>query len=231
MRAALATYLNGKKLLLAVAAPAEARAVARGAGAGDIALREWELIELAPGVEMVVTGVGKACAAGGVARVLDVTRHGAAVSVGVAGGYPPRELGAVVVATACVLADEGVVSAQGFQDIAALGFGPTSEGVSIPVPAALADALAVPGAVRGPVATVSTCSGTDALAEELQRRTGAVAEAMEGAAVAVAGSRLGVPVGEVRVVSNTTGDRARQVWKLAEALEGLSGVIGSWLSG
>jgi futalosine hydrolase len=137
----------------------------------------------------------------------------------------------VVVATACVLADEGVVSAQGFQDIAALGFGPTSEGVSIPVPAALADALAVPGAVRGPVATVSTCSGTDALAEELQRRTGAVAEAMEGAAVAVAGSRLGVPVGEVRVVSNTTGDRARQVWKLAEALEGLSGVIGSWLSG
>ena len=229
MREALRTYLKGKKLLLAVAAPAEARAVAQGAGVVGSGWREWELVELSAHLDMVVTGVGKACAAGAVARVLDVARHGAVVSVGIAGAYPPLGLGSVVIATACVLADEGVETGEGFKDIAALGFPPVPAGVSIPVDAGLVAALRVEGCVEGPVATVSTCSGTDALGAELRRRTGAVAEAMEGAGVAVVGARRGGGGGEVRVVSNTTGERTRQVWKMKEALEGLSAVIGTWV--
>jgi futalosine hydrolase len=53
-------------------------------------------------------------------------------------------------------------------------------------------------------------------------RTGAVAEAMEGAAVALVAHRLRIPMAEVRVVSNTTGSRPRQVWDLKGALARLS---------
>jgi nucleoside phosphorylase len=80
--------------------------------------------------------------------------------------------------------------------------------------------------VVGRIATVSTCAGTDARAATVARRTGAVAEAMEGAAVAQVASRLGVTFAEVRVISNTTGDRANQRWDMRGALGGLSRVAG-----
>ena len=78
----------------------------------------------------------------------------------------------------------------------------------------------------GPMATVSTCSGTDSLAAQVRNRTGALAEAMEGASVGLVAHRLGVPFGEVRIVSNTTGDRDRQRWDIKLALSKLSEVIG-----
>jgi futalosine hydrolase len=68
------------------------------------------------------------------------------------------------------------------------------------------------------IATVSTCSGTDAAATEIAHRTGAAAEAMEGAAVGLVAFRHKVAFAEVRVISNTTGDRSRQVWALEESL-------------
>jgi futalosine hydrolase len=45
---------------------------------------------------------------------------------------------------------------------------------------------------------------------------------MEGAAVALAARRAGVRYGEVRVISNTTGDRDRQRWAIGAALAVLS---------
>jgi futalosine hydrolase len=49
---------------------------------------------------------------------------------------------------------------------------------------------------------------------------------MEGAAIAHIATRLGIPCGELRVVSNTCGDRQRQRWDLAGALAKLEAVIG-----
>ena len=69
--------------------------------------------------------------------------------------------------------------------------------------------------------TVATCSGSDAAAAEVARRTGAIAEAMEGAAVVHAARRLATPAIELRAISNTTGDRAAQVWDLPSALQSL----------
>ena len=40
---------------------------------------------------------------------------------------------------------------------------------------------------------------------------------MEGAAVVHAARRLGLPGGEVRVISNSTGDRPKQQWDIARA--------------
>ena len=62
-----------------------------------------------------------------------------------------------------------------------------------------------PSTSSGPTATGAQCSGTEAAAREIVRRTGAVAEAMEGAAVVHAARRLGTAGIELRVISNTTG--------------------------
>jgi len=74
----------------------------------------------------------------------------------------------------------------------------------------------------GHIATVATCSGTDLQAQQVARRTRAIAEAMEGAAVVHAARRLGVPAIEIRTISNTTGDREQQQWNLEGALAALA---------
>jgi futalosine hydrolase len=120
-----------------------------------------------------------------------------------------------------VYVEEGLQTPHGFSDTASMGF-PLGdfEGNRVPVEPRLTRFL--PGPLhQGPIATVATCSGTDALAAEVERRTGALAEAMEGAAVVHAARRLGIAGGEVRVISNSTGDRDRQRWDMASALSAL----------
>ena len=78
----------------------------------------------------------------------------------------------------------------------------------------------------GIIATVSWCSGDDGCARGVVNRTGAIAEAMEGAAVCVAAQMIdpNIRTGELRVISNTTGDRKAQIWDLGLALGRLTHV-------
>ena len=213
-----------------MAAPTEARAVLTGlASDAGLAERPWVLHRLNETVDAVVSGVGKANAAGAVARVADPASHGAVLSVGIGGALPGSEirLRDVVVATRCLYADEGIDSPSGFRDCPSMGFslGPF-EGSGPDVPRWLVEPLRPLADAAGPIATVSTCSGTDVAADRVRERTGGIAEAMEGAAVAHVAARLGIPAGEIRVISNTTGDRPRQTWDLSGALRVLAGVIG-----
>jgi futalosine hydrolase len=221
----LRKFLDGRTLLVAVAADSEARAVMGALGGAPIP-RPWTLTPTTPLVELVVTGVGKSNAAGAVAHALDPRRHGAVLSLGVAGTYGIHPLKSVVLASACVYADEGVQAPDRFIDLSELGFPPTDLGMQFPTVPGLLEALRPIADTVGVIATVSTCSGTDALAAARAARTGAIAESMEGAAIAHAAYRLGVPGAELRVISNTTGDRARQVWDIKGALATLASVIG-----
>jgi futalosine hydrolase len=229
----LGDLLAGKSLLIATAAPAEAKAVRSGLGSrckGEAASSPaWALSEPVPGMHMVLTGIGKANAAAGVARVLDLHRHSAILNIGIGGALPGADLGlgTVVGATASVYADEGLQTPAGFQDCAALGFplGPF-EGSAIPGDPGLLRVLGPLCDLTARIATVSTCSGTGALAAQVGARTGAVAEAMEGAAIAHVAARLGVPFFEVRAISNTTGDRPNQRWEIPRALDAISRLIG-----
>jgi futalosine hydrolase len=225
----VARLTNGRKVLVAIAAEVEARAVLAGLGASADVIHPWRLLPVGPRIDLVLTGVGKAAAAGAVARVLDPALHSLVLSVGIAGSYGPAPLCAVVGATESVFADEGVQTPAGFIDLASLGFPPVDHGMSVRIGEAVVNALTPHCTLIGAVATVSTCSGTDDLAASLQRRTGAIAEAMEGAAVGLVAHNLGVPFGELRTISNTTGDRAGQVWQLKDALAALSRVIGPLL--
>lgn len=232
----LTTAIGDGRTLLLVAVAAEARTVlaARGwdsARASVAAEEAWRLHSVDGRFDLVVTGVGKAAAAGGAGRFLDPDRHRAALSVGVCGSLPWADGGMLaprtaIVATEVCLADEGVATARGFEDVATMGFPPLpGEGMSFATDPDVRAALAQAADVEGVIATVSTCSGTNALAEQIAGRTGAVAEAMEGAAIAVTARRLGVLFGELRVVSNTTGERSSQRWDLPGALQRLGEVV------
>lgn len=229
---AIAQWLRSRgpgRALLALAAPAEARAALRALNVSDeAALKGWKLHALTDRLDLVVTGVSKANAAGAVARTLDPGRHAAVLSVGIAGALPGSGLaiGSVVLADASLFADEGLLTPAGFQDCAAMGFPIGPGGIAVPAAEDLLPVLRPLADAHGPVATVSICSGTDAQAAAVQERTAALAEAMEGAAVGVAAARAGVPFAEVRVISNTTGDRERQIWDLPGALRILSRLIG-----
>lgn len=222
----------GRRVLFAAATAMEADcllAAARTASMGPAArLPEWERVPLDEAWDLVITGVGKSCAAGGVARALDPSLHSGVVSFGICGTLTGSEagLGEVIAATACVFADEGVRTPQGFTDCSAMGFGPGDfPGMAVPVTGAWVEAMRRAGAGTGVIATVSTCSGTDELAREVAERTGARAEAMEGAAVALVAHRLGLGCGELRSVSNTTGNRGSQRWDVPAARQALAAVL------
>jgi futalosine hydrolase len=238
-----------RHVLLVSAAPAEAAAVAAGFGHAGPA-EDWLRVSMATGWSLVRSGVGKVNGAVCVARCLGekAEPETLVVNVGVCGALPRVEgmlpNGTVVVGDASAYADEGVASESGFADMAAMGFeywpgardSREPGGCSaIPADTALVDAVASrlrqeigTGVAVGRIATVSTCSGTEALARDIAGRTGGIAEAMEGAAIghALTRMRVGDPgFLELRVVSNTTGERITQQWDLKGALAMLTRVV------
>lgn len=225
------------RILIVIAAPAEARRVRTALALPDAPRPGvWQIEAARSGFDLIETGVGKAQAAAATARVFDPGRYAGVISLGVGGALPGcgpgcgpgsgsrpgPELGDAVLATASIFADEGGITPDGFTPIERMGFpaGRFGEG-GARICAGWRDALAPLTDSAGPIATVSTCAGTDERAGEIVRRTGAVAEAMEGAAVAAALAGLADPMpafAEIRVISNTTGDRDRQRWDLPAAL-------------
>jgi futalosine hydrolase len=232
------------RTLLVIAAPKEAEAVLRGLGASGESTINWTPRALSARFDLVVTGVGKANAAGATARALDLSRHRAVINMGVSGALPASGLriGDVVDAERSVYGDEGSSNPPPgrFTTIAEMGFGPLADlcgpgngmdGMAVPAAPILwprrAEFPALP--IRcGGVATVSTCSGNDALALEIERRTGALAEDMESAAVGFTVARLapGIAFSALRVISNTTGNRLAQTWNLTAALSRLREIAG-----
>ncbi|SEN07016.1 futalosine hydrolase [Actinacidiphila rubida] len=211
------------RLLVVTAVAAERDAVlaglARGRSAGAQAA-----------VDVVAGGVGPAAAAAATATALARaqaagTPYALVVSAGIAGGFAPAApVGSLAVADAIVAADLGAETSAGFTPVAELGFG-TSEHRP---PAALSRRLAdVLGASYGPVLTVSTVTGTAERAGTLMRRhPAAVAEAMEGFGVAEAAAAAGLPVLEIRAVSNAVGPRDRAAWRIGDALAALTAAFG-----
>ncbi len=222
--------LPGSTILIAVATPREASALRRPLRLTVENLQPWVLVQTPVGFDVVLTGVGKANAAGGVARVLDPDRHAGVLNVGIAGLLPQPsggglDLGSAILSTRSVFADEGIQRPEDFQTFADAGFpligsrddiGPSSEWAG--VLAELTDA-------EGTIATVSTCSATDRQANEIQERTGAIAEACEGAACGVSAFRIGCRFAEIRTISNTTGERNRQRWDIDGALARLEQIL------
>ncbi|MCC6320690.1 MAG: futalosine hydrolase [Phycisphaerales bacterium] len=227
----------GSTLLLLTAATKELAALAAAWPGVETTEEDFVVLETGGGVLLAKSGVGKVNAAIATLRLLPRHEPAGIVSIGLCGALPARDqtlaIGDIVLATASVYADEGVATPEAFKSLDEIGFPPGGRdfaGSSLAPDRVLLERLATAlggQAKRGVVATVSTCSGTDARAAEIARRTGAIAEAMEGAAVghAAARSERGrVRFAELRVVSNTTGDRARQRWDFPLAFRRMTDV-------
>jgi futalosine hydrolase len=202
----------GTRVLVVTAVSAERDAVLRGLhGAG--------------GFEVLAAGVGPAAAAAGTAKALASGDYRLVVSAGIGGGFAGRaDVGSLVVASEIIAADLGVQTPEGFRSLDELGFGSSRFQVNSDLVNRVTGGMQAAGlpAIAGPVLTVSTATGTSAAASELAARIpGAAAEAMEGYGAAVAAHDRGVPILEIRAISNTVGPRDRAAWRIEEALEAL----------
>lgn len=199
--------------------------------------------------DVLVGGVGPAAVAARTATTLATTDppYQLVISAGIGGGFAPyAEVGTVVVASELLAADLGAqlppaphapedgplpagqdgpspagpAAGAGFAAVSELGFGVDRHQPPEALARAVAEAV---DAVHAPVLTVSTATGTAERAAWLQaRHPGAGAEAMEGFGVAEAAAVHGVPVLEVRAVSNAVGRRERASWRIPEALTALT---------
>lgn len=180
-------------------------------------------------VAIVRTGVGPVNAAHAVTLFLARTGAQAIVVCGVGGAYPGSGLrvGDVVCAASERYGDLGATSPSGFLDMKALGF-PIVES-----PAPLFNELPMhvfPVERRVPFVTVSSCTGTDDGAREIETRTAGAVESMEGAAIAHVAHLHSVAVGEVRGISNIVTDRDVKAWKLKEAATAAQEAVLSWIA-
>ncbi len=181
------------------------------------------------GVRILRTGVGAVNAAHAVTLCLAVERPGSIIVCGVGGAYPGSGLtiGDVVCAEREVYGDLGAMSPDGFLDMRALDL-PVVES-----PSTLYNELPMqifPASRRVTFVTVNTCTGTDDIAHALEARTGGAVENMEGAAVAHVAHLHGVPVGEIRGISNIVANRDKSAWRLPEAADAAQEALLGWIA-
>ena len=155
-----------------------------------------------------------------------IARHTPArvVLTGIAGTFDPTGLpvGTATVFSRVALHGVGVGVASGFVSAAALGFRhwPNDAGRSDPDNP---DELVLDAPVPPAAGRLLTCCTASASPEEARQRLeqypGAVAEDMEGFAVALACRLAGVPLAIARGISNAVGDRDFERWHIPAALD------------
>ena len=174
-------------------------------------------------------GVGPVNAAHAVTLALTRSRPSAIIVCGIGGAYPGSGLaiGDVACAESECYGDLGATSPDGFLDMQAIGF-PIVDG-----PPALYNMLPLqlfPAPTRVRFVTMSSCTGIESAARSIEARTGGAVENMEGAAVAHVAAIHGVPVGELRGISNMVTDRDTKAWRVKDAAVAAQEVLLSWIA-
>lgn len=180
-------------------------------------------------VMILVTGVGPVNAAHAVTMAVAQYRPSQILVCGVAGAYPGSGLtiGDVVSAETECYGDLGASSPGGFLDMKALGFAVITG--EPPIYNELPMQI-FPTARRVRFVTMSTCTGTHDAAVAIERRTGGAVENMEGAAVAHVAHLVGIPVGEVRGISNIVTTRDTASWRLKDAATAAQHAVLDWIA-
>jgi futalosine hydrolase len=182
------------------------------------AATELECALLPASIRKVITGVGQVNMAHALTLAIEQQRPDGIVVLGIGGAYPESGLsiGDVVCAESETFGDLGVETPEGFLELTKflkntfhqeLFFAPR----------------------RAKFVTVSTCTGTNELSARIQARTGGEVENMEGAAAAQIAGRYGIPMGELRGISNRTGNRDFASWRIQEAAEAAQTALLDWL--
>lgn len=178
--------------------------------------------------KVALTGVGPARAAARTATELAEHSYRYVINAGIAGGFKDKApVTSIVVASEIVAADLGSESEEGFLPVDELGLGQAAIQTAQPFSSDLERRLREneKTVTLAPILTLATVTGTSETTNALQQRFPiAAAEAMEGHGVATAADLAGIPVLEVRAISNEIGPRNREAWKIKEALQALERV-------
>ncbi len=166
------------------------------------------------------SGVGVVNAAHATTSLISMFFPDVILLFGIGGAYPSSglQIGDLAIAEKEIYADTGVLLKDGFHGIEETGFPLLRKGGKkyyneFPMDKALtAKAVSVSGARSGTFLTVSACTGTRKRALELESRYNALCENMEGAGVAHICACYGVPVIEIRGISNMAGLRDMSKW-------------------
>ncbi len=170
-------------------------------------------------------GVGVVSAAVALGALINRLGCAAIIMVGSAGSFADSglEVGDIAVASSEVLSELGISSKASPGIGEPLGLNGLDQEIPLDVDLGgdLEEAARVEaGRVkRGRFLTVVGVSGDPELAEARSSRFSAMVENMEGYALAYAGRKFGVNVGEVRGVSNRAGFRDKSTWNLFAANE------------
>jgi len=189
------------------------------------------------------SGIGKAAAAATAVTLLCNSRPEALWLFGCGGAYLGSKLnvGDLALASAEIFGDEGVTTDKGFADFATMklpmrqasdsgpffNVWPVNQELHDWAQTELTGHAAATGKALGSGAfvTVSTCTGTEAQAMAIEKRTQGICENMEGAAVALACQQLAVPLLEVRGISNLVEARDTSRWDLAAGMTAAQNAI------
>lgn len=171
-----------------------------------------------------VTGVGIPMTLARLPGLIAGTGPSLIVNFGIAGAYPGSGLaiGDLVLGESEVFGDLGL-ELPGPDAFLPIRETPWADGIYRQPLALYAGPLApFSGSVKaGKGCTVNACTGTRATGERRRRQFAADFETMEGAAAALAGSLAGVPVAELRAISNIAADRDMRTENVALALGNL----------
>lgn len=171
-------------------------------------------------VVYVASGIGVANAAHAATLLVERFSPRLIINFGIGGAYPSSGLkqGDIAVAEKEVYADAGLLLKEGFYGMEAIGIPLFTRGKrryfnEFPMDKGLLRAaLKITGASSGVFLTVSASTGTLKRALELKRRYNGLCENMEGASVAHISALYGVPMLELRGISNMVGDRETRGW-------------------
>jgi len=168
-----------------------------------------------------LTGVGTPSALAQTLTIAGRLKPRRILNLGIAGAYPGSglSLGDIVIGQSEVYGDVGFAlpEAPYFRHI-----GESEWGEFYRTPLPLMQFAEFPVLHLGSGCTVNTCTGTEAVGRLRETLFQAHFETMEGAAVAQAGQTLGIPVCEIRAISNFASTRDMRPQNIRLALAALT---------
>ncbi len=189
--------------------------------ATEMELRAFGALRDGAGQKHFLTGVGIPAALAQTLMIAGRIKPARILNIGIAGAYPGSGLtiGDIVIGISEVYGDVGfeLPEAPGFRHIREMPWGTPYQQL---MPLTIFPEFA--GAVVGRGCTVNSCTGMEATGRRRASLFDAAFETMEGAAVAQAGQILGIPVCEIRAISNIASNRDMRPENIQKALRSLT---------
>lgn len=178
----------------------------------------------------VISGMGKTNASHAATLLIEKFSPRIIINFGIGGAYPSSGLrvGDIAIANKEIYGDEGLWLKDGFHTVDSIGIPFLKKGrrkyfneflLHPPIPPLPRGSGRGVKIKSGVFVTVSASTGTNKRAKELEKRFNAICENMEGAAVAHVCAMYGIPMLEVRGISNIVEDRDRGKWDIKTASE------------